>query len=506
MGRHMSFNLIAMPWLPCHMLSNDGTELLNLRQVFERSADIGDIVTTSVSEGAALRRFLLAVFIRVYKDHIQHWKESPDTVGPLPMKPFDDYVGEWSHRFELFHPERPFYQHIQPLSEKKQSLNKLVFEDASGANAVWFSHRHEEDGRTMTNAEAVRALITAQVYAVGGGVSKPFNFSHGTLISGGIVFWIAGRNLLESLLLNVPQACLQEDEADGMPAWERPSIHAEQRVDTGLLDLLTFQSRRLLLTRVDDDRVDGVFLSQGDKDLSVARDPMMAYYMNDKDEERILNLDREKALWREYQILYATAESGSSRYHPPQVLQEHRNAFDPSSDEPVHIDILAFGVQTDKGKIEHSHMERFPFYPGIAADPDNRDRLDNLLHTANGLEKNLDQGLWQFAKTLLHPDKANLGDIERREVGALKNSFSWKSKYWSVLGTLIHDYISRLARSRSTDERDDIAEEWRRECRHTAERVLKNITDSYGTTARSARAAAIAHAAIRREFAAADVA
>ncbi len=502
----MSVNLITMPWLPCRMQDGRTIELLSLRQLFERSGDITDIVTTSVSEAAALRRFLLAVFIRVYGDRIPGWKKPPDTVGPLPMQPFDDYVEQWGHRFELFHPERPFYQYVQPSSEKKQSLNKLVFEDASGANAVWFSHRYEEDGRTMTNAEAARALITAQAYAVGGGVSKPFNFSHGTLVAGGIVFWIAGRNLLESLLLNTPLAHFRERKPDDMPAWERPSVHAEQRTDAGLLDLLTFQSRRLLLTRADDDNVDGVFLSQGDKDVSVARDPMMAYYMNDKDEERVLNLDREKALWREYQILYAAAESGSSRYHPPSVLQEHRNAPAPPHGEPVHIDMFAFGVQTDKGKIEHSHMERFPFYPGIAADPDNRDRLDQLLLTANGLEKNLDQGLWQFAKTLLHPDKTNLGDIERREVGALKNSFSWKSKYWSALGTMIHDYIRRLARSGSTDERDEIAGDWRRECRHTAERVLKNITDSYGTTARSARAAALAHAILHREFAAADVA
>lgn len=500
-------SIVNLDWLPCRMAAGSTIELQSLRNVFGHCEEIQDIVIESVSEAAALRRFLLAVFIRVYKDQIPDWKKSPETAGPFPMKPFDDYMKEWGHRFELFHPERPFYQHTEPLSEKKQSLNKLVFEDASGANAVWFSHRHEEDGRTMTNAEAVRALITAQAYAVGGGVSKPFNFSHGTLIAGGIVFWIAGRNLLESLLLNVPKSYFQNNDPDDMPAWERPTIHSEQRVDGGLLDALTFQSRRLLLTRRDEDTVDGVFLSQGDKDLSVARDPMMAYFTTDKGEERVLNLDREKALWREYQILYAAADSGSSKYRPPSTLQERRAAVDPQDDDAVpHIDILAFGVQTDKGKIEHSHMERFPFYPGIANDPDNRDRLDHLLHTANSLERSLDQSLWQFAKTLLHPDKTSLGDIERKEVNALKASFSWKGKYWSTLGTTIHDYIRRLARSRSTDERDDLAEEWRRECRRTAERVLKNITDSYGTTARSARAAALSHATLRREFAAADVA
>jgi len=499
-------SIVNLNWLPCRIAARGTIELQSLRNVFEHCEKIQDIVTDSVSEGAALRRFLLAVFIRVYKDQIPAWKESPETAGPLPMKPFDDYMKTWGERFELFHPERPFYQHTQPASEKKQSLNKLVFEDASGANAVWFSHRHEEDGRTMTNAEAVRALITAQAYAVGGGVSRPFNFSHGTLIAGGIVFWIAGRNLLESLLLNVPHAYFQKNNPDDVPAWERPAIHSEQRVDNGLLDALTFQSRRLLLTRRDEGTVDGVFLSQGDKDLSVARDPMMAYYMTDKDEERILNLDREKALWREYLILYATADSGSSRYRPPSTLQECRAALDPSDEGPLHIDVLAFGVQTDKGKIEHSHMERFPFYPGIANDQDNHDRLDHLLHTANSLERSLDQSLWQFAKTLLHPDKTSLGDIERKEVNALKTSFSWKGKYWSTLGMMIHDYIRRLARSGSTDERDDIAEDWRRECRRTAKRVLLNITNSYGTTARSARAAALSHATLRREFAAADVA
>jgi len=491
-------NLIEMPWLPCRMSSGDNIEFLNLRQVFERCGDIEDIFSSSVTESAALRRFLLAVFVRIYRTEVPEWKESLRRAGILPIQPFDDYVAELGHRFDLFHPERPFYQHPQPSSEKKHSLNSLVFEDANGVNAVWFSHRHEEDGRVMTNAEAARALISMQAYAVGGGVSKPFYLSHGTLIAGGIVFWIAGRNLLESLLLNVPSQYFGMNDPKDMPAWERPLIAPRQRAADGLLDLLTFQSRCLRLTRRDDDTVDGVFISQGDKNLSPHRDPMMAYYMTDKDEERVLGLNRNKALWREYQVLYA-ATTGSPRYRPPQILADQFSLYD----GPMHIDVHAFGVQTYQGKIEHSHMERFPYYPGIVDtnDLDKRDRVDDFLHIASAVRKSLDRGLQRFAKVLLYPDKASLGDLEYKDVRALKASFSWEARYWASLGTMIHDYIKRLAESRSADERTTIVETWRSECGRTAEHVLRSITDSYGTTARSARAAALSHTDLRRELA-----
>ncbi len=470
----------------------DNTEkTLSLRDTILESHRISEIVSDSVTEAAAIRRFLLALFIRVYADYLKHedwWLDVYQTCV-LPTEPLEKYLQQWEDRFDLFHPTHPFFQHPSPESDKPQSLNVLRLENASGNNAVLFSHSNEEDSFMMTNAEAARALITAQAYAVGGGVSKPFNFSHGVLVSGGLVFWVGGNTLLQSLLLNSRPKLLRRLDRDsfiGTPSWEHEPVRALQYPANGILHLFTFLSRRFRLVRHDENTVKAVILSQGDKNISPLNDPMMAYITNNKGETTVLNLNRERALWRSYYALYAEQTTSSQK---PATLQYAIRAVP----EGQRIELEVFGLQTDKGKIEHSRMEKLVYYPSIAGDNNKVSALQKMILDSDTVSSALSKALWLFAQIFLYPETKNLSDTQRAEITAFKQSIDCSAQYWANAGTRINSLIARLSRLDDADERGDLIAEWRIFLKSTAiellERQLESISGNASVVYRAFAAA-----------------
>ena len=106
------------------------------------------------------------------------------------------------------HPyRRPFYQY--PKVGKKDNkeadivpIAVLMQEKATGNNATLFDHSFEANSRSYPPTVATRCLIARQSFSFAGGVSFPFNFSNGLLISGFSVL-ATGENLFETLALNL---------------------------------------------------------------------------------------------------------------------------------------------------------------------------------------------------------------------------------------------------------------------------------------------------------------
>ncbi len=64
MGQVKSFNLIEEPWIICR--TDDGTQKLSIRQVFDGSARPLAIVGDSPTQDYAVLRVLLAIFWRAH--------------------------------------------------------------------------------------------------------------------------------------------------------------------------------------------------------------------------------------------------------------------------------------------------------------------------------------------------------------------------------------------------------------------------------------------------------
>ncbi len=199
--------------------------------------------------------------------------------GGLPVEEIADYLDRHRDRFDLLHPETPFFQ-VAGLHTAKgeiSSLNRIVADVPNGT--PFFTMRARGVDR-LRFAEAARWVVHAHAYdpsgiksgAVGdsrvkGGKGYPQGIGWAGNLGGVLV---EGNSLRETLLLNlISQEDIQAGEED-RPAWrfEPPKAAALKGKESvfrpyGVRDLYTWQTRRLRL-HYDTNGVYGVLLAYGD--------------------------------------------------------------------------------------------------------------------------------------------------------------------------------------------------------------------------------------------------
>lgn len=325
-----AFSLLHEPWVPVELDDGTNTEL-SLEQVFSRPSRIRRVVGESSPQRYALLRLLLAVFWRAhFNDASLRGSTSPDRFGnwwadrfeAIPEHEADReslaYLERHADRFELFGPT-PFMQvaGLATPSGHYSEVRRLVPE----AESDFFALRAGDGLAALSFAEAARWLITVQSYDYSGIKSgavgdprvkagKGYPIGTGwTGMTGGVI--IVGANLAETLLLNtVAPQVFAATAADDRPPWEREPDTAAQRPSTqptGACDLVTWQSRRILL-HTDGDAVTGALVSNGDQipdaGANIQADPMTPYrYSRNKSKKgRTVYYPRphdgERTVWR----------------------------------------------------------------------------------------------------------------------------------------------------------------------------------------------------------------
>jgi CRISPR system Cascade subunit CasA len=274
-----SFDLVSSPWLPVLRLDGTGAQL-SLREVFEQAGGIRRLVGDLPTQEFALLRLLLAIAHDAVEGprDIDHWDALWAAKDPFSAVPA--YLDRHRDRFDLLHPTTPFYQVAGLRTEKNEvgSLDKIVADVPNGE--PFFTMRMPGVGR-LTFAEAARWVVHTHAFdtsgiksgvvgdpkAVGGKRYPQGVGWAGTL--GGV--YAEGHTLRETLLLNLIAADtgnLQFPRGD-LPAWRRdPENDQDTELPrgggpSGLRDLYTWQSRRMLLHH-DTEGVVGVVLTYGD--------------------------------------------------------------------------------------------------------------------------------------------------------------------------------------------------------------------------------------------------
>ncbi|MFL4497023.1 type I-E CRISPR-associated protein Cse1/CasA [Streptomyces sp. VTCC 41912] len=282
----LSFNLTHRPWLPVQLA--DGTEReLSLSEVFDQARTIRRLVGDLPTQDFALIRLLLAILHDALGGpgksaapaDSDEWEELW-----LSQTPYADRVADYLHqqrdRFDLLHPERPFFQvaGLRTAKDEVFSLNRIVADVPNGE--PFFSMRMPGVDR-LGWAEAARWLVHAQAFdpsgIKSGAVGDPRvkagkGYPQGVAWAGNLGGVLAeGDDLHETLLLNLMAADstgLHTDQAD-RPAWRADPCGPDEAHDLahrpyGLRDLYTWQSRRIRLHH-DVDGVHGVVLAYGDR-------------------------------------------------------------------------------------------------------------------------------------------------------------------------------------------------------------------------------------------------
>jgi len=318
-----SFDLTAQPWIPCITKQGQTVEV-SLRQLFAEAHEVGEVSGESPMVTAALYRLLLAILHRVYNgpQDKEEWGLLW-TPGQFDAARLAAYLDRYQDRFDLFHPVRPFFQ-AKDERVKLKSVTSLIHDVASGNNGTLFDHHLDQDGLALSPAQAARYLIAAQAFGLAGLSGLEDKFSYAPCV-GGVLFFVQGDTLFQTLLLN----CIAYDDYSPIPrqtgdapAWEmdNPYDPKQRTIAKGYLDYLTWQNRRVWLKpeRVGERlMVREMTMAPGLKLEGGIANPLIYYRIDEKRGALPLRFSEARALWRDSSALFRLRHEG---HRPPEVF------------------------------------------------------------------------------------------------------------------------------------------------------------------------------------------
>jgi len=374
-----SFSLIDEPWIPC--LLHDGSACeLGLREVLLRAHEIGEVRDASPPATVTIHRLLLAILHRVFgpasrEEWARMWKAGQFDAGTL-----GDYLTAWQGRFDLFDPERPFYQDASIPDEAKHRgpLSLLQPERASGNMPTLFDHSMDEPGIPMAPSLAARAILVHQGYSLGGRGKGSADYLLGAPLLVGAVVLLRGDNLFRTLMLNltvgyvpgsnIPMPSTSADR----PRWELDdAMTFHQRAPTGLATV-------------------------------TLQDPMMAWRSDEKLGWRALRLGRDRALWRDSTALFRSKGTGDAV--PVKALVATASlVLDKELPISACYSLDVLGLSSKQAKVFLWRHERMPLPLALLGDPDLLDGVREALDMADGCAGALWKALRRLAGILLVP-------------------------------------------------------------------------------------------------------
>lgn len=340
MTSHITFNLIDEPWIPVHYNGRTPREV-SIRHLLSEASEIKVVSGDIPTQAFAIQRVLLAIVRRAIdwgSNPLNRWSEIWRE-GALPLPETDKYLDRVQHRFDLFHPETPFYQvaDFANAAGAFKPVDLLVTDIPAGAK--YFTTRAGAGAERLTFSEAARWVVHCQAFdpsgiksgdprdpRTKGGKGYPIGVAWGGQL-GGVLF--EGKNLFQTLMINT---VLRGPSGTTLrpldtPVWEQPHPSVCEREDItprGPADLLTWQSRRIKLHR-DENFVIGALVGNGDPLSSHNRydiEFLTSWRFSEPQskkfgETRYLprQLDPDRSLWRGIEALLADLPSQDGK--PP---------------------------------------------------------------------------------------------------------------------------------------------------------------------------------------------
>jgi len=432
-----SFNLVTEPWIPC-LLSGRRLQACGLLEVLVRSPDILEIYHPSPLVVTAVYRLLLAILHRTFGPAtpaawIDLWRRGRWDEGVLR-----DYFHRWQTRFDLFHPEHPFYQVPAMAEARDHPVQLLALEAAAGNNTVLFDHHYADRPATFTPAQAALHLLARQAYAIGFGKSSPFYFQDSPLIRGYTLF-LKGNTLWETLILNLQVYNREKPlpippDREDLPPWERETLPPPEPkgnpVD-GYVHYLTWLSRRIHLRPEADPPVVRFCQIQQNWKLpdSPRLDPFKAYRRDEKEGWVPRGLSPERAVWRDSQALFAPQERPEILNWAARVEQARRTGRITAQ---ARYAFTLTGLVTEAGKAASIilwRQEHLPLPLAYLEDKALLDRLQEALALAEQAHTILRQQVRRLIQHLLAPDR----NADTKEVNRLFQDWAPDRIFWSGL-------------------------------------------------------------------------
>ena len=299
------------------------------------------------------------------------------------------YLDRWRPRFDLFDEERPFAQ-VAGLKTAKGDTKpavSLITTAATGNTVPLHWTYTEDDDPPLTAAEAARWLVTVQCWDTAGiktgavgdpkaRKGKTMGNPIGPLGQLGVVV-PTGASLYQTLILNLP---IWPDglKPDDRPQWAadepQTAVWSDRVAPTGLLNLLTWQSRRIrLFPCVDGDEVvvPRVIIAAGDRMPQTPHDiePHTAWHMSTDGKKTVAAGWRPRthrpgrAGWRGLDSLLALERQDGTRFETSRLLDQLSRMVVkkcPPFEYPLRVEQVGVTYGTQNAVVEQVISDSIP--------------------------------------------------------------------------------------------------------------------------------------------------
>jgi CRISPR system Cascade subunit CasA len=461
-----SFDVLSEPWIPVIGLDGSGGGM-GVLACLEQAHTIREIRDPVPIVEFGLHRILVAFVLDALvlaerRPEVPHDLRDLIDEGAFDKDFFRRYVEVCGDVFDLFHPASPFLQTPVESGDKKP-LAGVFPAIPSGTNVAHWHHAPEEEW-AVSAPEAARLLTTIAPFmtAGGAGLSPSINGAPGVYVLP------LGRNLFETLILNIPLRTEQEGGV-GNAAWRDTGIPGRERSEATTVEALTWRPRRIQLVAeaTSDSRitVKEMKFERGDSARLEWIDSSLAYRYG-KDRITPVRMRENRALWRDAGPLLLLSQADCSKGDTRVVLKRPDVV-----DQAYGVDIAgipvglqAYGMRTDL------KMKVFEWAKGTWEVPRNlgsSTRLGAIVHEE--LDR-AEKAAWAIGNAIrsLHAGKGPGG---RDSLGSM--SVRAERAFWQALERQFRPLMNAFA-SLDADAPDDVglivaaASDWREAIRDSA--------------------------------------
>lgn len=509
----MIFNLTTEPWIVCTDAHGNRVEL-SLRGVFARAHELRALSTESPLTDAAIFRLLLAILHRSIDgpQDSDAWAElylSPR----LPLTQIEKYLGEWKSRFDLFHPETPFLQVAGLLDQSKnypkglKPARELIAEQSSyGTPRELFESRPDDYPGHVSPAQAARWLLATQAFHPGGLLSRDTSNGDPTSVKQGLVCKAAlvavqGENLHKTLVLNLVDYPLPGLLHDGdRPNWESPpAARHGKRACRGLLDLYTWQSRRMLLVPDEDGNV-GQFLVLAGNELDVGSgldsgplfDPQVGYRRHEKFGFVPVGVISDRALWRDSTAFYQLHQDDD--FKAPLVLRTLARRMEEAPEAGLgrftSFQLRVDGQTPDQAKIIVTRTETLGLPTAILRQPPLTHVIRTELERCEKTARELRSALFSAFSNVLSIGERS---ADAKDIGNAIDASLAMPLFWTRMKPAFDRFLAGLS-----DNLDESETEFRAAMRSVAERTYRDAVLASSKETRALKGFALGQSTLNR--------
>ncbi len=515
------FNLLYEPWIPCIDQNNHKVNY-GLRDALAKSNAIKSISTPIPTVTAAMNLLLLAYALAVFPLENEDEWEYLYAQGRFPDESIHNYNHAWQDRFFLFDEQHPFFQDPKlGLREKdlnllgngqkpkEKGLSSLLIHLSSGDNATLFDHSVDGTQKVYDISEAAQFLVMLQAYSLGGMTAASIGndkYYKDAAFSRGILFLNRGENLFESLMLNlIPKEkdTYSQEEGD-RPCWEiDDSFEVDRGSPLGLKDLLTWQSRRVLLIPIEKNGnfyVQECFVAPG---LGLVESFANPFYHNshnikgNKQTIQPMRFQTSRAIWRDSDaILETNIRDKNNPVDPPITTLFFDNLIAAEIIQKTIFRLNLFGMCTQPGQ-KKVFFYNHEYFDAPAVYLENQALLNKLKLGLSWVEdgrRALYSATYLMASYKIDPNQDSEGSSppNRDSVNPLYEHINTEALYWSRLEPDFYQFLNQLP---ATDEALPI---WQEAIRSAAKVCLAASTKLVGDDPAALKA--IAKAEVRLAY------